>query len=118
MIVVRNVLLYAASLLPASQAHIQWGVEAVVLTLLDHNVCLSVSTAIMGWFHVLLLDGPRSWIVKSMLNLDEGEVEEVFGSKTPSFFEVCFWRLRIPVYLIIRAYVTECWTVDPDILPA
>merc|ERR1711884_342092 len=80
MIVVRRFLLSAADALPVSYVYLQWSMETIALTVLYHNVCLSVSTAIMGWFHVLLLDGPRSWLVRSMMNLQEDEVEEVYGS--------------------------------------
>merc|ERR1711862_142364 len=54
MIVVRRALLTAAAL-PMLEPHpsIQWGLNGFALNVLDHNICLSLSTALMGWFHVL-----------------------------------------------------------------
>merc|ERR1712107_41147 len=117
MIVVRKCLLTGVEFLPPSNVWLRWGMEGFAHGFLDHNVCLSLSTAVMGWFHVLLLDGPRSWIVISMLDLSEEEIVEIFGSKEPSSRELLFCRLRIPFYLVVRAIVTDCWTQDPDIVP-
>jgi len=110
----RHLLLLLAASLDETLVWTRWAMEGLALTVLDHNVGLSVTTLLFGWFQLYLLDGPRSWVVSSVLGLRNVEVEEAFGSKEPGPWELMMWRLRLPVYICLRGIVTEGWKVDPD----
>ncbi|CAK0818814.1 unnamed protein product [Prorocentrum cordatum] len=101
-----------AMLRAAAALQLEWP-RRVALRLLDHHVGLAVSTAIIG-VPSMLLDGPRSWLARSMLDLSEEQVEELYGSREPGTMEVLLWRLRLPVYLVLRALITDFWTSNPD----
>ena len=79
----------------------------------DHNVILSVTTLVPAAAMLLVFDGPRSKIGCYMIALEEGEQEEFFGSQVPGTLELLFWRLRVPVYVLLRMVVTHNWTADP-----
>jgi len=113
LIAVRGILLAAAEAMPAAWAWPRWGLETVTLAVLDHNMNLAVTTVVIG-IPSLLLDGPRSRLVRSAFNLEAAQYEELFGSLEPGRAEMLFWRLRLPAYLLLRAVVTRAWTRDPD----
>lgn len=89
--------------------------EDFVTAVLDHHGILSVSTVIGGgWFLFIILDGPWSTVMYWLAGLEDGEDEELLGSKQPSFLELVFWRTRLPLYLVLRAWVTEGFSIDPE----
>merc|ERR1711871_1037357 len=56
-------------------------------------------------------DQPR-WLGKWFL-VGEEEVSEAFGSEVLPTWEVWFWRLRWPTYILLRAIVTNAFTDRP-----
>lgn len=113
-ITLRKVLLAAMR-----QVHPSWefwhvAVKGLESTVLSHHAILSYTTAIpFGIFFVMMFDGPRSLVACKLLLLGKDDVEELFGSPHPSYAELLFWRLRTPVYILIRGCVTSMWTADP-----
>eukprot|EP00930_Biecheleria_cincta_P039566 TRINITY_DN27192_c0_g1_i1.p1 TRINITY_DN27192_c0_g1~~TRINITY_DN27192_c0_g1_i1.p1 ORF type:complete len:357 (-),score=32.01 TRINITY_DN27192_c0_g1_i1:27-1097(-) len=116
-IILRKSLLLLSAALPATWIGTSRTAESVALNVLDHHVGLSVTTAWFGCILLAMIDGPRSKLMMQAFPLDEVTAQELFGSTKAHFAELLFWRLRVPVYLLLRAMVTDVWTVDPNPVP-
>jgi len=116
-IVLRKLLLLFAWSLPVFFSWTKGGIEGFALYVLDHHVGLSVTTAAFGFYMLMIVDGPRSKMLCQAFPLDAAQAEELLGSSKPHFLELLFWRCRVPVYLILRALVTNAWTSDPNPVP-
>jgi len=110
-ICVRKLLLLMVPYLPHAVASTVFGIATHVL---DHHVILSVTTVFPYAFaSMFMLDGPRSiWVIK-MMDLNNADCEELFGSLQPCLLENALWRCHVPFFIGLRWYVTSGWTVDP-----
>merc|ERR1711879_563170 len=89
--------------------------EGVATTLLDHNVILSITTLLWA-FPPMIVDGPFSrnaTFVMDLAGLDEASYTALHGSKQPSVVHLLLWRFRVPIYLVLRAAVTQGFSEDP-----
>ena len=97
-----------------------WGEQ--LPEVLDHHAILSLTTLFGGALSMpVMLDGPRStlgWWMMGIGEAGEEEEAELFGSADPSPAELWAWRLRLPFYLLLRAFVTDGFTADPEALAA
>merc|ERR1712129_204394 len=84
-------------------------------SLLDHNIVLSITTLVLSVHLLVMLDGPWSGAVMRLLRLNYTDEEKVvlYGSTAPTDWELLFWRCRLPLCLMYRAYITDRWTSDP-----
>mmetsp|Transcript_96358 Transcript_96358/g.223431 ORF Transcript_96358/g.223431 Transcript_96358/m.223431 type:complete len:270 (-) Transcript_96358:64-873(-) len=126
---IRKVLLSLASVMPASPVPPSWEVlhsfvwttsmfvGSVGSVCLDQHVILSATTAmplgVMLFAGLFVIDGPRSRAGHWLMSLKPGEETAMFGSLEPGWFELVFWRLRVPAYIVLRMVVTRGWTQDP-----
>ncbi|CAE8728480.1 unnamed protein product, partial [Polarella glacialis] len=85
-----------------------------VASFFDHHLILSITTVFPYGFVVpLMLDGPRSRLGVWAMRLTADDEVELFGRREPFTAELFFWRARVPLFVVLRAVVTDCWTRDP-----
>jgi len=112
----RMLLLLIGSALPNSWSSMKSITEGVAIHILDHHRCLSQTTW-LGGMGVLFFDGPRAKVVRLVWPLDASSARDLFGSEKACMAELLFWRLRWPVYFLLRAYVTNGFSEDPNPIP-
>lgn len=88
--------------------------QSVADVVLEPHRVRAYVALMIGVYPLMCLDGPRASLLQEGFNMRETAAIAFFGFKGIGRVERLLWRIRLPIYLLIRLAVTSGFTLDPD----